>query len=1203
MDPFTLAFTSGYLGNLGATLSGNILSEAGRKIKRAISGEEIEQAFNRCIQTGIVAVAQSAVSQEPEKTELLKDILDRFFQNPDVGGELSEILNGREPDHGELNRLFKEAGYDSETLPGIQFDLAIDAFTAAFLSAATLEPPLQPVIQTTQLLEQTRIQQELLDTMKDLAAFLKESKPDAIGIQAETIIAENVVSGQQYQFTPGIGQEPPKITEIRTDKSQVGVIGDHVKIEGGVHFYSAPNHKEADSPDDHDESRIQRDALEAFYLQRLMTRCDPLELAAIEDSCLRDAEDARTIKVSDIYTTLCIKDFMRQPDEPVSKAIKSRLKGDDKNRKQDMAMDREEREKQIPIQATEAAGALQHLVVLGQPGGGKSTLVNHMAAQLARRRMADQDALPLQGWEEGEKPLPIRIILRQFAAWLSEDRRKDPEGLVWEYLRYQFEEWECGGYFEFAKHILNTDGGVIFFDGLDEVSEADEERKRERILEAVRAFSKALPKCRILVTCREYAYRKKDVWRLPEADFPVLEIDLFHNEQIEAFAHTWYRVTGANKGWTAEESKNEASALVSAIKAMPHLRELAPSPLLLTLMAIVHGSKGLPQDRADLYERAVALLLAHWENRIIRDPNGGCHVEPSAIMKLGLKVHVLREPLEQIALTAHERQENESENRTGCADIPREDLREELAAKLNGSLDKAEEVIDYIQNRAGLLQAKDNRTFAFPHRTFQEYLAATGVMRRSDFETFLKDRIIRDTSWWREVFLLAAGASRSTPRIIYDLVDTLIPDDSKDKEPTPETVQYARLGAQAMGETDFLRHVASESPPGRYAKIHKRIQDWLLIGINADDVLMASDRCGAGDALNWVVDPRFDPKRFHLPDDDHMGFVKIPEGEFLMGSNKDRDENAKDRELPQHTLDLPEFWINRYPVTVTQFRAFVESSGDRPEDERSLRGFGNHPVVYVSWHEALAYCKWLTGALMRNKSTPEPFALLLRKGWQVSLPSEAEWETAARGSDGRIYPWGDNVDPNKANYAHTGIKGTSSVGSFPGGKSPFGLLDMAGNVWEWTRSIWGEKISKPDFKYPYNPADGREDESSSAARVLRGGSWDYGAENCRTAIRFHALPGYRLAPTGSGFLCAQVSRPARPASRMRSAESIDAAVPRPEAEVGRVISMEPGAAGAGYRLPRQTMNPRRRIMKIKMKWRRDEDFGIKSTTSVRCPKI
>jgi len=156
-------------------------------------------------------------------------------------------------------------------------------------------------------------------------------------------------------------------------------------------------HDDADPSAAPYQSGIRRDDAEKFYLQRLMDRCDPLELAAIEDSCLRDAEDARTISVSDVYTTLCIKDFTRQPDEPIFEAIMGRLKGEDKKRKQGLAMDREEREEQIPIQATEAAGALQRLVVLGQPGGGKSTLVNHMAAQLARRRMGDQNALPIQG--------------------------------------------------------------------------------------------------------------------------------------------------------------------------------------------------------------------------------------------------------------------------------------------------------------------------------------------------------------------------------------------------------------------------------------------------------------------------------------------------------------------------------------------------------------------------------------------------------------------------------------------------------------------------------------------------------------------------------------------------------------------------------------------------------------------------------------
>lgn len=1110
MEPFTLALTAGYIGNLGAALSHNILSEAGRGIRRAISGDDMERAFNRCVQAGVVAVAQSTASQEPERTELLKDILDRFFREPDVGGELSEILNGREPDYGELARLFEDAGYDPETLSGVEFDLAINAFAAAFLSAATLESQLQPVIQTKQLLEQTHIQRELLDTMKKLAAFLKESKPDTIGIQAGSIIAENVVSGQQHCF-PSESEWASGARNISVDGGQTGVIGDHVHVEGGIHFHSAIG-QENDRPSAaREDSEIRQAELERFYLNGLIHRCDSLELASIEDSCFGGTDDARTVVVSDVFTTLYIKNLARWPDESVEKAIKRSIKrrtveGDEilMHGMDFLEKGRAHEEKQTPIQATEAAAVIQHLVLLGQPGGGKSTLVNHMATELARWRMADPKARELPGWEEEKPPLPVRIILRQFAAWLNAARREDPAGLVWEYLRHQFEEWECADYFDSAKRILTGDGGVIFFDGLDEVIETDEEKKRDRILAAVQAFSKTLPQCRVLVTCREYAYRREGGWRLPESEFLVMEIDLFHKEQIETFIHSWYRATGTNKGWPTEKSQQEAIALFSAIQAMPHLQELAPSPLLLTLMAIVHGSKGLPQDRVDLYERAVELLLAHWENRIVRTGSGGCKVEPSIIMRLGLKVHALWEPLEQTALDAHESQEGES-NRAGCADIPREDLREKLAAKLGGSLDKAEAVIDYIQNRAGLLQAKDNRTFAFPHRTFQEYLTATGVMRRSDFDDFLSKRVVRDISWWREVFLLAAGASRSTPRNICYLVDSLVPDEVRDIKPSPEMIQYARLSAQAMAETDFLRHVASELPPGRYAKTHKRIQNWLLAGMGANDVLGALERCAAGDALNWIDDPRFNPDLYHLPDDEYLGFIEISGGEFLMGSDEGRDQKARDAEFPQHRLDLPVFWINRYPVTVAQFRAFFDASEKRPRYQGSLRGFGNHPVVLVSWFEAMAYCKWVTKALREHAHTPESIASLLRQGWRMTLPSEAQWEKAARGSDGRIYPWGDTADPNNANYIMTGIGGTSPVGCFPGGANP-AIMDMIGNVLEWTCSAVDD--------YPYRPEDGREDEASDAGRVLRGGSWDLSAAVCRAAFRAGTVPGNRNGSFG-----------------------------------------------------------------------------------------
>lgn len=154
--------------------------------------------------------------------------------------------------------------------------------------------------------------------------------------------------------------------------------------------------------------------------------------------------------------------------------------------------------------------------------------------------------------------------------------------------------------------------------------------------------------------------------------------------------------------------------------------------------------------------------------------------------------------------------------------------------------------------------------------------------------------------------------------------------------------------------------------------------------------------------------------------------------------------------------------------TVVQFRAFVRDSGYRPEDDRCLDGPEDHPVTCVSWHDALRFCRWSSD----------------QTGLRVALPSEAEWEKAARGTDGRIYPWGSsNPDSKKCNYGGY-MRGTTPVGHYsPYGDSPYGCVDMTGNVWEWTRSI--------HMRYPYNPEDGREDLEirDEASRVLRGGSF------------------------------------------------------------------------------------------------------------------
>ena len=197
----------------------------------------------------------------------------------------------------------------------------------------------------------------------------------------------------------------------------------------------------------------------------------------------------------------------------------------------------------------------------------------------------------------------------------------------------------------------------------------------------------------------------------------------------------------------------------------------------------------------------------------------------------------------------------------------------------------------------------------------------------------------------------------------------------------------------------------------------------------------------------------------------------------------------------------------RYPVTTAQFKAFVEESGHKPDMDASLRGLPTRPAVYVTWYDAVAYCKWLNEKLKAvapgrkgaNESEEQFWRGIESGKLTVTLPSEAEWEKAARGTDGRNFPWGADVNLDKVN-GNMVIGRTSAVGVFPQGKSPYDLQDMSGNVWEWTRSNYEN--------YEYDPKDGRKniETEKNVARVLRGGAYDNVGWLLRCAFRNRLNP-------------------------------------------------------------------------------------------------
>ena len=843
----------------------------------------------------------------------------------------------------------------------------------------------------------------------------------------------------------------------------------------------------------------------AAYLRELISTCHdlPLDLLNLKEQHMR---------LDQVYVEL---ETPAPPDHPIHKQHK-----------------RGYGERETNITIADMISREPALVVLGDPGGGKSTLLKHLALQLANvlLRTAQISTLHACGWPYARPHLPIRVELRHFSAWLQEPQQAQIawNRALWKYLEFHCEQKQLAQparISELLQRWYESYGALLLLDGLDEVPSGEPLERVINVIQALRNIPTAMPS-HLVVTCRIGDYRDYPERQLPNwTSAPILPL----SERLQAlFVQQWY-ATLEQLGRRLDKDPVELQRqLLDQLRLRTDLEVLAENPLLLTMMTQIHSEDYLPESRIKLYESCVDKLLHVWRKQdvqealpqVLRLEKWSNEKTLDLLKYLGYRAHVL-------GTQARSNEEQEvNDKKQKFADLPEADLRAEAQRYFSrfpdtlyfGAAERAGCFLRFINHHGnGVLHQVGPATYAFPHRTFQEYFAAMRLIDQAYWpDQTLYERILAviDASQWQQVLKLALSALNLNGRIA-DAADVLM----KLLETCQPLTAHGAQRATIIGE--LVQELADDQLLGTYTGSRLKpalINDHLLPLFSEQAAEMPIKVRLAGTlVLGQLGDPR--PGVATL----EPAWVEVPAGPFLYGSS-DADKAARDNEKPQRTLELPAYCIARYPVTNAQFRLFMEHGGytdDRwwtpaglqqrnAEQWREPRWFDdsrfngpNQPVVGVSWYEAVAYCAWLSATL----------------GYKVRLPSEAEWEKAARGPAGNIYPWGNKWNEARVN-AENRLEKTSPVGMFPLGKSPCRALDMAGNVWEWTVSRWGGTD-------PVLPAS-ILDINNETDVLVRGGAWDDNPRFARSASRCIRPPydgydnrGFRLLTS----LCKPKSEP------------------------------------------------------------------------------
>lgn len=883
--------------------------------------------------------------------------------------------------------------------------------------------------------------------------------------------------------------DPDQSTRIKTDGG--AAIGGGVRVANG-HFIGRDYIAQLTQIVQTDDDRTHVENLIALYLHALSQKLVCLRLGEIDNKLESSGREA--LQLSDVYvplnTTLRIDqkislvNWLKTPRRTPKKVLLDAMNPDREMRK---------------VTALEALAAHPVLTLLGQPGSGKSSFSARVLLALTnvwRGQAAEIEHLG-KDWEV-DALFPVHIALREFADQLPSGDAPVRAGDIWAFLGRELAACGIGLVAEdcrFLQRLTLSHGALVVFDGLDECGSI---ARRERVRAAVDEFMQMYAfRCRFVLTARPYAWHRR-----PDPKLGVYQLDEFDDEQIVYFINTWYTLL-SRRGWCLTSEAERKCRELLAVRNRQDLRPLTHSPLLLTLMLLLHSNRyKLPDDRVELYDESVTLLLQRW-NPATADEQA----------TFRMKLSDMRDVLQRVAFELHQ----QAAGKEGELDLGEGRLLAAFSPLLDDSLDEARKVLDFIERRAGLLlgqgERHGERQFRFPHRTFQEYLAACHLAAKNDFTSIALTLACDDCGHWSVALTLAARVARLDrgAAAAHALVGCSAVETFREASPYalgPKEWRMAQLAGSQLAELGV--RALSSRPDTRAILDH--VRQWLAAALPLrpnQGGLPAVERAKIGDLLSGLGDPRFDSARLFLPADADLGFVYVPADlDFCMGTRSlDRGRVAEvtgavvpDHEINNAPTPTPGFRIARYPVTVAQFRTFVEA-GDNGgfvlQDADALGDPETRPVRWVNWHEAHAYVDWLQRRLETSgEFDGHPIAVLVRKhGWRVMLPSELLWEKAARGGlDRAIFPWGNTPDPECGNYDDTGVGNSTAVGVFmPNG---FGLSDMVGNIWEWTCTSY-------EATYSVSAAEAG---TEGKWFVVRGGGWGYRRSVARCASSY----GYQL---------------------------------------------------------------------------------------------